>query len=36
VWGVAVLVIIAAALFARIDPTRQLVAEQLPVMPVAR
>jgi hypothetical protein len=36
VWGVAVLVIIAAALFTRIDPTRQLVAEPLAVMPVAQ
>jgi MFS transporter, ACS family, glucarate transporter len=36
VWGVAVLVIIAAVLFTRIDPTRQLVAEQLAVMPVAQ
>jgi ACS family glucarate transporter-like MFS transporter len=35
VWGVAVLVIIAAVLFTRIDATRQLVAEPLPVMPVA-
>jgi ACS family glucarate transporter-like MFS transporter len=36
VWGVAVMVIIGAVLFTRIDPTRQLVVDPLPVMPVAQ
>jgi MFS family permease len=35
VWGVAAMVLTAAILFTRIDPTRQLV-EDLQVMPVAR
>jgi MFS transporter, ACS family, glucarate transporter len=35
-WGVAAMVATAAILFTRIDPTRQLIAEELPVMPVAQ
>jgi MFS transporter, ACS family, glucarate transporter len=34
-WGVAAMVMTAAILFTRIDPTRQLVAEDLPLMPAA-
>jgi ACS family glucarate transporter-like MFS transporter len=36
VWGVALMVIIGAVLFTRIDPTRQLIVDPLPVMPVAQ
>jgi nitrate/nitrite transporter NarK len=35
VWGVAAMVMTAAILFTRIDPTRQLV-DELEIMPVAR